>query len=481
MQSNLMEMEPTTESATPAPPEITSFEQLDLSPVMLRALKKLGYETPSPVQAQVIPPALESSDIIAQARTGTGKTAAFGIPILELLDPLRETRNPQALIMVPTRELAEQVFQEIERLAQGCPTALTVLAGGKHMRRQMQQLSDGTQIVVGTPGRVMDHIQRGTFRTDDLWCVVLDEADRMLDIGFRPAIERILRRCPTDRQTMLLSATMPTGIQRLIDRYLQNPVRVNCSTGNVSVETIEQRYFSLRLDEKFDTLVKLLLREEPKQAIIFCRTKRGTDRLCLELQKEFRHHASMAKVRLDCIHGDMNQRDRDRVFQSLRDGTLQILVATDVVGRGIDVSTVSHIINFDIPLDCDDYVHRVGRTGRMGRDGIAFTFVTAAEGPQLTAIELNINRLLIRDSIEHGPEMPASSSPRPVLDVAEVDEDLDVTDDGQELEPAAPALPPREFGVASTGPTQDQPKKRRLFPVRRKNPERVAKLKEKPE
>ncbi len=476
MQSNLLEMEPTTESETPALPEITSFEQLDLSPVMLRALKKLGYETPSPVQAQVIPPALESRDIIAQARTGTGKTAAFGIPILELLDPLRETRNPQALIMVPTRELAEQVFQEIERLAYGCPTAVTVLAGGKHMRRQMQQLADGTQIVVGTPGRVMDHMQRGTFKTDDIWCVVLDEADRMLDIGFRPAIERILRRCPTDRQTMLLSATMPPGIQRLNERYLQDPVRVNCSTGNVSVETIEQRYFSLRLDEKFETLVKLLLREQPRQAIIFCRTKRGTDRLCLALQKEFRHHASMANIRLDCIHGDMNQRDRDRVFQSLRDGTLQILVATDVVGRGIDVSTVSHIINFDIPLDCDDYVHRVGRTGRMGREGIAFTFVTAAEGPQLTAIELNINRLLVRDSIEHGPEVQAVSKPREVLEIDDFEEGTEV-----EPEPPAPELPQREFGVASTEPTEVKAKKRRLFPVRRKTTERLAKLNEKRE
>ena len=261
----------------PTQPEITSFKQLDLSPVMLRCLKKLGYETPSPIQSQVISAALDSKDIIGQARTGTGKTAAFGIPILELLDPLRETRNPQALILVPTRELAEQVLQEIERLAWGCPTACAVLAGGKHMRRQMQQLQDGTQIVVGTPGRVMDHIQRGTFKTDDLWCVVLDEADRMLDIGFRPAIEKILRRCPKDRQTMLLSATMPPEIRRLTERYLQDPVHINCSSANVSVETIEQRYFSLRKDEKFDTLVKLLLREEPKQAIIFCRTKRGTD------------------------------------------------------------------------------------------------------------------------------------------------------------------------------------------------------------
>ena len=458
MQSNLLDMEPIAENSPPTQPEITSFSQLDLSPVMLRCLKKLGYETPSPIQAQVIPAALDSMDIIGQARTGTGKTAAFGIPILELLDPLRETRNPQALILVPTRELAEQVLQEIERLAWGCPTSCTVLAGGKHMRRQMQRLQDGTQIVVGTPGRVMDHIQRGTFKTDDLWCVVLDEADRMLDIGFRPAIEKILRRCPKDRQTMLLSATMPPEIQRLTERYLQDPVHINCSSANVSVDAIEQRYFSLRKDEKFDTLVKLLLREEPKQAIIFCRTKRGTDRLCLELQKELRRYPTTANMRLDCIHGDMNQRDRDRVFTDLRSGNLQILVATDVVGRGIDVSTVSHIINFDIPLDCDDYVHRVGRTGRMGRDGIAFTFVTADEGDQLTSIELNINRLLIRDSM-NPEELTKAASASSESSGSLRPSNADSSSSAGSGQLAA--------GSESTEAVAELPKKRRLFPVRK--------------
>ena len=235
---------------------------------------------------------------------------------------------------------------------------------------------------------------------------------------------------------------------------MQDPVHINCSSTNVSVETIEQRYFSLRKDEKFDTLVKLLLREEPKQAIIFCRTKRGTDRLCLELQKELRHHAATANVRLDCIHGDMNQRDRDRVFADLRSGNLQILVATDVVGRGIDVSTVSHIINFDIPLDCDDYVHRVGRTGRMGRDGIAFTFVTADEGDQLTSIELNINRLLIRDSLN--PEelnQPARTLP--------------VSGGNGAAHTTAPKNGDADLEAAGE-PVVELPKKRRLFPVRRK-------------
>lgn len=380
--------------------EVTSFQELGLSKIMNRALARCGYEAPSPIQSKVIPPALDGHDIIGQARTGTGKTAAFSIPVLELLDPLSECKNPQALIMVPTRELAEQVFQEMERLAHGCKTAITVLAGGKHMRRQIRQLQDGTQVVVGTPGRVFDHIQRGTFKTQDIWCVVLDEADRMLDIGFRPAIEKILRRCPKDRQTLLLSATLPEEIQRLTKRYQQDPVHIDCSGRNVSVETIEQRYFSLKQDQKFPTLIKLLQRENPRQAIIFCRTKRGTDRLYMALEKELKQFEAFKDSRLACIHGDMNQRDRDRVFNALRAGDINILTATDVVGRGIDVSTVSHIINYDIPLDCEDYVHRVGRTGRMGREGIAFTFVTADEGSQLTAIESNINRLLERDRFE---------------------------------------------------------------------------------
>ncbi|MEM7475281.1 MAG: DEAD/DEAH box helicase [Planctomycetota bacterium] len=395
---------------------------------MNRALKRGGYHHPSDIQAKLIPPALDGNDVIGQARTGTGKTAAFSIPILELLDPLSECKNPQALVLVPTRELAEQVFQEMEKLAHGCKTAITVLSGGKHMRRQIRSLQEGTQVVVGTPGRVYDHIQRRTFKTHDLWCVVLDEADRMLDIGFRPAIEKILRACPQDRQTMLLSATLPPEIQRLTNRYQQDPVHIDCSGKNISVETIEQRYFSVAQKAKYELLLKLLERENPRQAIIFCRTKRGTDRLFLALEKSLQNFSDLSKAKISCIHGDMNQRSRDRVFNSLRAGKVNILVATDVVGRGIDVSTVSHIINYDIPLDCEDYVHRVGRTGRMGREGIAFTFVTADEGPQLTAIEANINRLLERDSF--------GDEPKPEAKVAEVEE-------------------------------EPKPKKKRLFPARK--------------
>ncbi len=372
--------------------DVDSFDQLDLSPVMRRALRHAGFEKPSPIQAQLIPFALDGEDVIGQARTGTGKTAAFSIPILEQLDSLEDCRDPQAIVVVPTRELADQVGREAERLARGVDTEIAVLAGGKNITRQLRQLENGVQIVVGTPGRLHDHLQRRSLRTESVWCVVLDEADRMLDIGFRPQIERILRRCPRDRQTLLLSATLPPTVRRLAESYMSHPRVIDCSKNEMAVETIEQRYFTVAQNRKGDLLDRLLQREQPEQAIVFCRTKRGTDRLYRQLKHTHDNCGSM--------HGDMQQRERDRVLQSLRDRKLKILVATVVVGRGIDISTISHIINYDVPQDCDDYVHRVGRTGRMGREGVAFTFVVPGEGEVLTSIEQRINKELKRDSIE---------------------------------------------------------------------------------
>ena len=383
--------------------ECESFEDLDLSPVMRRALAAAGFETPTPIQAELIPLALDGLDVIGQARTGTGKTAAFSIPILEQLDPLEDCRDPQAIVVVPTRELADQVAREAERLAKGVPTEIAVLAGGKNIKRQLRQLENGVQMVVGTPGRIQDHLQRRSLRTDDVWCVVLDEADRMLDIGFRPQIEKILRRCPRDRQTLLLSATLPNGVQKLAKSYMHDPEIIDCCQNEMAVETIEQRYFTVSQDRKGELLERLLKRETPEQVIVFCRTKRGTERLYRRLAKTHDSCGSM--------HGDMQQRERDRVLQRLRDRKLKILVATDVVGRGIDISTISHIINYDVPQDCDDYVHRVGRTGRMGRDGIAFTFVVPGEGDTLTSIEQRINKELIRDSIDGFDPAPKKAQP----------------------------------------------------------------------
>jgi ATP-dependent RNA helicase DeaD len=229
-------------------------------------------------------------------------------------------------------------------------------------------------------------------KLDDVWWVVLDEADRMLDIGFRPDIERILRRCPEERQTLLLSATVPPPIEKLAQRYMFEPVKLDLSPQDLSVETIEQSYFTVHHEQKYELLLRLMKREDPRQAIIFCRTKRGTERLYQRLDKKLDS--------VSCIHGDMQQQARDRVMASFRQGKLRVLVATDVVGRGIDVSGISHIINFDVPAFCDDYVHRVGRTGRMGREGVAYSFITPEEGPQLTRIEQRINRQLKRDHIE---------------------------------------------------------------------------------
>jgi ATP-dependent RNA helicase DeaD len=378
------------------------FQDLSLSETMLAALQEAGYLEPTPIQAGLIPRALAGIDVVGQARTGTGKTAAFAIPILERLKSRRETHAPQALILVPTRELAVQVRGEVVKLAHGRKVNCVAVYGGKPIREQIEKLRKGAHVVVGTPGRVMDHMARGTLDLSGINCVVLDEADRMLDIGFRPDIERILRRCPTDRQTLLLSATVPPPIEKLAQRYMREPEKQNFSPKDLSVDTIDQYYFTVDNDRKFDLLQKLLEREEPRQAIIFCRTKRGTERTFQKLSKKMEGVA--------CIHGDMQQNARDRVMQQFREAKVRFLVATDVVGRGIDVSGISHIVNYDIPAFCDDYVHRVGRTGRMGREGVAFTFVCPEEGYELTRIEERINLLLKRAEMhgfEHSKSKPA--------------------------------------------------------------------------
>jgi len=364
----------------------TGFEELDLSPEMHNALRRAGYTDPTPVQAGVIPVALDGKDVVGQAQTGTGKTAAFVIPIIEMLDIESKCPDPQAIILVPTRELAVQVHDEFMKLAHGLPIRCAAIYGGTPIRGQIERLRKGAHAIVGTPGRVIDHISRRTLRLSDVDIVVLDEADRMLDIGFRPDIEKILRACPRDRQTLLLSATVPPPIDRMAQRYMRDPLRLEFSPSQIAASSIEQFYFTVDQDKKFDLLVRLVEREDPKQAIIFCRTKRGTDRIHQKLSKKY--------DRVGVMHGDLPQSARDRAMAALRDGRIRLLVATDVVGRGIDVSTVSHIVNFDIPQYCDDYIHRVGRTGRMGREGVAFTFVLPDQGEELTSIEMRIDTLL---------------------------------------------------------------------------------------
>jgi ATP-dependent RNA helicase DeaD len=401
---------------------------------MLAALERAAYTQPSPVQAGIIPRALAGVDVLGQARTGTGKTAAFAIPILEQLERSKKGAPPQALVLVPTRELAVQVREEFEKLAHGRRVSCVPVYGGKPIRGQISKLQQGADVVVGTPGRVLDLIGRSALDLRSLRTVVLDEADRMLDIGFRPDIEKILRRCPANRQTLLLSATVAPGVERLARKYMREPEIMDFSPKNVTVDTIDQFYFTVDQERKYDLLVRLLKREQPEQAIVFCRTKRGTDRVFLKLGKQLES--------VDSIHGDMMQSARDRVMKRFRAGEVKILVATDVVGRGIDVSGISHIINYDIPQSSDDYVHRVGRTGRMGREGVAYTFVTTEEGGELTRIEILINRLLKHDEIE-GFSAVAATSRVPAVPIATSKTASAPAKDSEEGDSQAAHEPPR--------------------------------------
>jgi ATP-dependent RNA helicase DeaD len=370
---------------------------MGLSPIMLGALKQLRYVTPTPIQSAFIPKALDGLDVIGQAKTGTGKTAAFGIPLIEMLEG--RGRGPQAIVLAPTRELTQQIVGELQRLTHGADVAVCGTFGGEPIERQLRALARGVDIVVGTPGRVLDHIERRTLYLGDIVHVVLDEADRMLDIGFRPDIERILRKLPTPHQTLLLSATINSDVRKLAQRYMFEPIEVNLSQDEPSVETIQQFYIPVTTDRKFDLLLLLLKRDRPRQCIVFTRTKRGADRLADRLQRVV-HGVS-------AIHGDLPQTTRDRVMRGFRSGQISVLVATDVVGRGIDVEGISHVINYDMPDDPENYVHRIGRTGRMGKDGLAYLFVCPDQGEPLTAIENLINRVIPPLQIE------GFSQPRP--------------------------------------------------------------------
>jgi ATP-dependent RNA helicase DeaD len=349
---------------------------------MLRALKRIGYVTPSPIQAAFIPEAIDGFDVLGQAKTGTGKTAAFAIPLIEMHE--ERGRGPQAIILAPTRELVQQIVVESQKLAFGTDIAICGIYGGEPIEKQLRALTRGVDIVVGTPGRVIDHIERKTLYLGEIMHVVLDEADRMLDIGFRPDIERILRKVPNPHQTLLLSATISDEIRKLAQRYMYQPVEMNLSRDEPSVETIKQHYITVDHDRKIELLLHLLDRDQPRQCIVFTRTKRGADKLAERLRGRVKGVAT--------IHGDLAQTVRNRVMQGFRDATINVLVATDVVGRGIDVNDISHVINYDIPDDAENYLHRIGRTGRMGKDGIAYTFVGPDQGDPLTAIEFLINK-----------------------------------------------------------------------------------------
>ncbi len=358
--------------------EMMTFKELGLRNEILKAIDDLGFEEPTPIQKTAIPDMLAGRDIVGQAQTGTGKTAAFGMPILQALD--LNTRNPQALIMTPTRELAMQVADELCKFAKHMHGVKTLaIYGGQPIERQIKALKAGVQIVVGTPGRLLDHIRRRTIKLQDIQMVVLDEADQMLDMGFLEDIESILNETPESRQTVLFSATMPREIEDLAKNYQKNPKKIRVVHEELTVPLIEQYYFEVKEKDKLEVLSRILDMEKSGLTVIFSRTKRGVDELVESLQS--RGHF------VEGIHGDLKQSQRDRVMKKFREGTIEVLIATDVAARGIDVDNVNLVINYDIPEDIEYYVHRIGRTGRAGKAGVSYTFVTGRQLSLLKTIE----------------------------------------------------------------------------------------------
>jgi ATP-dependent RNA helicase DeaD len=345
----------------------------------MRALTDVGYEIPSPIQAATIPPLLEGRDVIGQAQTGTGKTAAFALPILSRLE-LKAGRSPQALVLAPTRELAIQVAEAFQKYATFMPGFQVLpIYGGQSYGPQLQGLKRGAQIVVGTPGRVIDHLDKGTLDLSNLRFLVLDEADEMLRMGFIDDVEKLLQATPVTRQVALFSATMPPAIRRIAQTYLKDPVEVTIKNKTTTAANIRQRYWWVSGVHKLDALTRILEAESFDAMIVFTRTKQATEELASKLQA--RGFAAAA------INGDIAQAQRERVIQQLKDGKLDILIATDVAARGLDVERISHVLNYDIPHDTESYVHRIGRTGRAGRSGEAILFVTPREKNLLRQIE----------------------------------------------------------------------------------------------
>ena len=341
------------------------FGDLDIHPDVARAVVDLGFMAPTPVQEQVIPQMRRGRDVLAQAQTGTGKTAAFAIPILELVDP--GLKRPQALVVVPTRELAVQVTREFGALGKYRHAHEVAIYGGVSYVPQERALKRGVAIIVGTPGRLIDHIERGTLDLSALRVVILDEADRLLDMGFAPEVRRLLRKCPTDRQTALFSATLAREVKDLAYSFTRDPVQIAIQPEQQNLEAIEQIYVEVLEEDKVRALEELLKKYEIDQVLIFRHTKRGVDKLVDSLKR--RGHT------VEAIHGDLSQRERERTLESFRDGKLPILIATNVAARGLHIEDISHVVNYDLPEDADIFTHRVGRTGRAGKSGVAVTFV----------------------------------------------------------------------------------------------------------
>ncbi|MBM7542900.1 DEAD/DEAH box helicase [Amphibacillus cookii] len=356
---------------------MTTFQSLGISEPIMKALQKMGFEEATPIQEQTIPLGLNGKDVIGQAQTGTGKTAAFGIPMIEKID--KNQRKIQGLVVAPTRELAIQVSEELHRLAKFKGVRTLPVYGGQHMDRQIRALKEGPHIVVATPGRLLDHIRRKTINISQVHTAVLDEADEMLNMGFIDDIRDILKAIPEERQTLLFSATMPKEIRNIAATLMRTPEEVKVKAKEMTVSNIDQNFIEVHEKQKFDSLTNLLDIHVPELAIIFGRTKKRVDELTEGLQAR--------GFRAEGIHGDLTQGKRMSVLNKFKSSRIEILVATDVAARGLDISGVSHVYNFDIPQDPESYVHRIGRTGRAGRTGVAISFITPREMSHLHLIE----------------------------------------------------------------------------------------------
>lgn len=365
---------------------MTTFSELGLSPELMKSINNMGFEEATPIQAQTIPLGLTGVDVIGQAQTGTGKTAAFGIPLLEKVDVKNE--NVQGLVIAPTRELAIQVSEELYKIGSYKRVKVLPIYGGQDINRQIRSLKKHPHIIVGTPGRLLDHINRRTIRLNQVHTVVLDEADEMLNMGFIEDIENILANVPSEHQTLLFSATMPGPIQRIAERFMNDPQIVKVKAKEMTVPNIQQYYIEIQEKKKFDVLTRLLDIQLPELAIIFGRTKRRVDELSEAL--------NVRGYSAEGIHGDLSQAKRISVLRKFKEGMIDVLVATDVAARGLDISGVTHVYNFDIPQDPESYVHRIGRTGRAGKTGMAMTFVTPREIGQLKNVERTTKRKMER-------------------------------------------------------------------------------------
>ncbi len=406
---------------------MTAFKELGLAPEIQQALDELGYTEPSPIQEKAIPELLSGHDVIGQAQTGTGKTAAFGLPLLQYIDPADD--EVQAVVLTPTRELCIQVTQALRAYAEHLDVEIVAVFGGAPIKTQQSQLRAGAHVVVATVGRMMDLMSRRSLVLTAARYIVLDEADEMLDLGFIEDVEKILRMCPSGRQTALFSATMPPPVKRLAESYMYDPQTIKITPKKLTVDAIAQAFVEVAANEKAARLVELLKTEEPEQAIIFCRTKIGASKL----EKTLKDKGLDVKA----LHGDMSQGSRDGVMISFKDHRVRLLVATDIAARGLDIEHVTHVINYDVPASSEVYVHRIGRTGRVGRTGRAITFVTPAQRDEIGRIERDVKTTI---GEWESPEERMEHAPRPRRrERAKVREEADEAEPPSGEEAEAPA------------------------------------------